>query len=462
MSETVKLPSGKDFIVRYNYSDKESRGVIVLIVISSFSLVAVLGLMAAIAISAFNTRRSKNKHLFIRTHVFAYFLCFLLADFLHAVGSLMNGPWVQARAVIFGDHCTAQAVIKEMADVASAFWTVVIAIHTFCLLVIEIKLRPFVLCTTLVGGWAAIFAITISGPAVRQSSANGPFYGISDYWCWITPNYKAEGITLDYLLMFLAALTAFTLYGLIYLKLRGNLVIKGYRMKFVKVSAEDLAHWREKKFENESLQIAMRMWIYPMAYVVLILPMSIVRFAMWAGHKISVEVSIFASSVFLLMGIVNVTLFLTTRPVLPPESMKIRKISNPTLVKPPSPTESKSGPQHYESGLDPYYAAYFAAQEAEEEAKDLEAAYAETAHTHSPHTHSEYSQHSAHSHQHHFSLYQPPELAYMPRRYNRRCSDSDFLEHHYEHDYYDDRPRHCSMFPATGGGGMPPPPRSYG
>lgn len=85
----------------------------------------------------------------------------------------------------------------------------------------------------------------------------------------------------------MSAFIALILYALIYLKLRGNLVIEKHRPRFVKVSVEDLAHWREKKFQNESLQIAMRMWIYPMAYIVLILPMSIVRFVEWAGHSVS-------------------------------------------------------------------------------------------------------------------------------------------------------------------------------
>lgn len=461
MSDTVKLPNGADFIVRYNYSDKEAHGVIVLIVISAFSMVAVVSLLAGIAISAYNTRTSTNKHLFVKTHVAAYFICFLLSDFLQAIGSLMNATWVREHAVIFGETCTAQGVIKEIADVSSAFWTLVIAIHTFCLLVIEIKLRTFVLWTTLVGGWSAIFAIVISGPAVRETSNRGPFYAISGYWCWISTNYPADGFTLDYLLMFMAALIAFILYALIYLKLRGNMIIEGYHIRFVKVSAEDLAHWREKKFENESLQIAMRMWIYPMAYVILILPMSIVRFVSWGGHQVSLEATIFASAVFLLLGISNVTLFLTTRPVLPPKTMW--KISTPTLVTVAIPTTSSHGP-HYESYLDPYYGSFFAKQD--QEAAQL-TAIEEKFDIHRHSRDSEYSQHSAHSHQHHFSM---PPVAYVRDRDRerdlKRHSDYsfDYDPHHFD-DYeriqrpqHDGHDTHHTSMPAVN----LPPRRWYG
>ena len=45
----------------------------VLVLVSAVSLLAVLGLLAAIFTSAFNTRTSKDQHLFVHTYVAVYF-----------------------------------------------------------------------------------------------------------------------------------------------------------------------------------------------------------------------------------------------------------------------------------------------------------------------------------------------------------------------------------------------------
>lgn len=368
---TTKLPDGSDLVLNLGYSSQEAHGITALVVISCFSLVAVVGLMGAIAISAYNTRSSQDQHLFVRTHVFAYFLCILTCDLLQAIGSVMNSAWIRQGSVSLGDYCTAQAVIKHMADVASAFWSLVIAIHTFCLIVLSIKLRQFVLWTTMFGGWSAIFAVVIAGPASLETYEKGPFFTISGYWCWISPDYAAERITLDYMIMFLSALSSFTLYTLIYLKLRGNLVVDGTKTRFVRVSAEDLANWRTRRLEDESMQIAKQMLLYPIAYVILLLPIAITRFATWGGHEIPFAWTIFSDAVFLCSGFINVTLFLSTRPVLPPKSVRIFKISRIKVVHPTSAREE--GPdEYYSSRNDPYYHGY---QQHKEERKQEVRAY---------------------------------------------------------------------------------------
>jgi len=366
--EKIKLPNGADFILRMAYSSKEAHGVTVLVVISCFSLIAVIGLVGAISLSAYNTRSSMDQHLFVRTHVAAYFMCLLVCDLLQATGSIMNSTWVRQMSVSVGDYCTAQAVIKQMADVATAFWSLVIAIHTFCLLVLQIKLRQFVLWTTLFGGWSAIFAVVIAGPASLETYEKGPFFAISGYWCWISPDYGPERITLDYMIMFLSAAFSFTLYTMIYLKLRGNLILNGWRVRFVRVSAENLANWRGRKLGDESLQIAKQMLLYPIAYVILLFPIAVTRFATWSGHDIPFEATIFSAAVFLCSGVVNVTLFACTRPVLPPKSMRIWRISQPTIVHPPSPKEDGED-EYYSSRNDPYYQGY--SQQKVEQKKDM-------------------------------------------------------------------------------------------
>lgn len=104
----------------------------------------------------------------------------------------------------------------------------VIAAHTFCLLVLEIKLRQFVLWTTLIAGWSFICAVVVGNPAILDTDKRGPFRtrvvikmhycslislldGISGYWCWITDGYKVERITYALICTWLISLAHYTL-----------------------------------------------------------------------------------------------------------------------------------------------------------------------------------------------------------------------------------------------------------
>ncbi|KAF5388860.1 hypothetical protein D9757_005642 [Collybiopsis confluens] len=348
---SIKLPNGEQFLTSLAYTPKELSGVTFLLVVSSLSLGAVIGLLAIISLSAFRTRQYKSEeHLFVRTHVAAYFLSLLVCDLIQSIGSLYNTRWVLLGAVTFDNFCIAQGVLKQMADVGTALWTFIIALHTFCLLVLEVKPNRFTLLATLTAGWFGIFAIVISGPAVLDTVSRGPFFGISGYWCWISDGYQTPRITLDYLFMFLAALLCFVLHGLIHLRLSGHLSVNHWRMSFHKQALERPVG---RLFDDKGMSIAKQMLLYPIAYSVIILPIAVSRFTAWSGHKVSFEGTVFCEAVFLLSGIVNVTLFCTCRQILPPESVVLLKRS----ISKPKPIEDSPVPDNASQDSDPYYAA---------------------------------------------------------------------------------------------------------
>ncbi|KAJ4483678.1 hypothetical protein J3R30DRAFT_3731812 [Lentinula aciculospora] len=352
MSNTtsLKLPNGEWLLTRVAYTSKEDSGVTFLLVVSALSLVAVIGLLSVISLSAFNTRSYKNEeHLFVRTHVAAYFISLLLCDLIQSIGSLYNSRWVNSGAVLLDKYCTAQGVFKQIADVGTALWTIVIAVHTFYLLVLERKPNQFTMFASLIAGWSGIFAIVISGPAVLDTVDRGPFFGISGYWCWISDGYEVPRITLDYLFMFVAAFSCFVLHGLIHLRLRGNMSMKGWRMSFYKQAQERPTG---RHFDDKGMSIARQMLLFPIAYCIIILPIAVSRFAAWNGHIVSFEETVFCETVFLLSGCVNVTLFCTCRQILPPQSMVLlkRSISKPKPIERAEPSDANS-PES-----DPYYA----------------------------------------------------------------------------------------------------------
>ncbi|KAH9888857.1 hypothetical protein C8Q73DRAFT_708429 [Cubamyces lactineus] len=320
------LLDGDAFVLRRPYTASEATGVLILALISCVSATAVVGLLLAIAVSAYNTRHSTSRNLFVRSHVAAYFVSMLVCEVMQTVGSIMNVRWFQQMSVTFEPYCTAQGVLKHLSDVGTAYWSLIIAMNTFWILFLRWKLRRFVLIGALVGGWSAIGAIVSAGPAAIQKAERGPFYAISGYWCWIQDEYPSERITLDYMIMFISALLSFSMYILVFLRLRGNVMLHGWRLsfRFRKGPTDPSA---PKSVDTHAVNIAKGMLLYPLAYTILLLPIALARFAEWSGYTVPFSVTVICDGVFLLSGFVNVVLFLTTRRVLPMNSVLPPSIS---------------------------------------------------------------------------------------------------------------------------------------
>lgn len=319
VTATSVLSNGNREILEVHIFDEERTGILALVITSIFSLITASGLLIAIASSWWNTRKSKDPHLFVRTGVAPYFVSMLVCDVLQSVGSIMNTRWVQSSSVHVGAFCTSQAVMKHVADIGVAIWALVIAFHTFFLLFFSISIPRWASFTTLICANTVVVMLVCLGPTVLDSKTRGPFYGISGYWCWITDEYKSERITMDYMIMFLSAIFSFIFYTLVFLRMRGNIVVNGLdiRLRLAKRKSP-----RGRLFARSyALKIAKQMLLYPIAYTIVILPIAATRFCEWSGRNVPFTVTIFSDIVFLLSGTVNVLLFCATRRILPAQSV---------------------------------------------------------------------------------------------------------------------------------------------
>ncbi|KAJ7500658.1 hypothetical protein B0H11DRAFT_1800569 [Mycena galericulata] len=352
MSEKIQvLPDGTKVLLQVVYTSWEAHGITALVIVSCFSFVAVVGLLTAIALSAFNTRSLPQQHLFLRSHAAAYFISLLICDLIQSSASILNAKWIHDMAVEIGTLCVVQGALKQISDVGLAFWTFIIALHTFCLVFLGITPRPYVVWMTLIGGWSGIGILAMTGPALLDIAHRGPFYSISGYWCWINPDYVDERTTLDYMFMFMAGTFSFVLYTLVFFRMRGNIVVTGTRVTFRKTASSE---WVGQHVESRTMSVARKMLLYPVAYTIVILPIAAARFSEWAGNDVPFEVTIFCDMVFLLSGIVNVTLFTTTRRILPSGSVRLPgfRIDKHAISRPQVPTEYR-----LESGLSSYHEA---------------------------------------------------------------------------------------------------------
>lgn len=310
-----------------HYSPGEARGVGLLVAAGALSLLSVVALLVIMAISAYRTKGSRDDHVFVRTHVAAYFVSLLLCDLAQGIGSLINIAWISNGGVTNNSLCVAQGAIKQTGNVGTALWSFVIAVHTFFLLFYRTKVPDGVCYTTLVVVWCILGGVLSLGPGVLATKEKGPFYGISGLWCWMTSAYPVERYALEYCFMFASAGLSFILYTLVFLRLRGNVNVSGWRFSFQRrhvakgYSNKQYNAVTDPSQNTHVMRVARQMMWYPVAYTILIVPIAAARFASFSGKAVPYEVTIFTATVFMLSGFVNAVLFTATRRVVPASSI---------------------------------------------------------------------------------------------------------------------------------------------
>jgi len=253
------------------------------------------------------------------THVIAYFICLLLANALQAIGSIMNVKWVAERVVEAGTFCSVQGGIKQAGNVGMALWSFMIAMHIFNLLFLRWKSTELGKWLTIGIGWFSVAFIVSIGPLAIQKESIGPYFGPSGYWCWITHLYPQEQTYLEYFFEFLSAGISILLYTGILLRVRGNIIRVKEQWKLRWVAREEswqLAISRDV-IDTSMLRVARRMVWYPVAYSIMLIPVSLARLISFGGHNVPFWATILADTIFNLQGFANVIIFFFLRRFVP-------------------------------------------------------------------------------------------------------------------------------------------------
>ncbi|KAJ8087716.1 hypothetical protein PM082_006553 [Marasmius tenuissimus] len=292
------------------YESYERAGVIVLSVAALLSIIAITFVAVPSIFSAQKTQK---------THIFEYLTCLLIANMIQSVGTAMNLRWVSKNGVTNGAFCVAQGGIKQAGNVATALWTFVLALHLFNILFLRSAVTKVGLWCTLVGGWLLILLLVLLGPLAIQKSSKGPYFGVSGAWCWITNEYPEEQVFLEYFFEFVAASLSFLLYCVILLRVRGNLVhnMGKWQLKFISKTESWRLGFARDLIDSAMLKLAQRMVWLPVAYTLLLIPITITRLTEFSGRRVPFGATIFAAVVFNLTGFVNVVLIVVTRRVFP-------------------------------------------------------------------------------------------------------------------------------------------------
>lgn len=283
------------------------------------------------------------------------FLCsLLLSDLIQGAAFAINFLWAAKGSMYPSVACTAQGSISQVGDLGSAIWSIAIAYYTFSLLFLLKKPPTWLTWAILLAGWTLIIVLPIVGPYVIQNlEVAGPFYAISGAWCWVGDGYQLERFTYVYMWIFFSLFTSLVLYGLVYLRFSGRLVIKEGRLVWNQ-SASGGNSWSFGSFFHRPSRhptsvsgsrpnppmpaipaetngigkhlktISKRLMLYPLVYSIVTVPVAVCRIGTMAGWKPPLPLYIFAGITFSSSGLTNVLLFIATRHSLLRRAMAVR------------------------------------------------------------------------------------------------------------------------------------------
>ncbi|KAG9050692.1 hypothetical protein FS837_003030 [Tulasnella sp. UAMH 9824] len=307
----------------YPYSQDERTGMIALTIIGGISLLSIVGLPLAMLTVArlkpSSNKQSATSPSFLRSQIGIYFLCLLICNFAQSLAGLLSIKWLTSNAVLPATSiCTAQGVMHQFGNVGSALWSLAIAMHTFSLLFLGVgRVSSWACLSTFVIIWFVTGGIVAIGPVLVEDQDKGPFHGLSGPWCWITEEYTGSKLGLEYFWMFFSAIISFILYTLIFLRLRGNIVLEGRSMRFrsrTKPRMSDTCGGHQDT-ESYALKIARRMLWCPVIYTAIVLPVAVCRWIEFGGGDVPLAATFATDGIFLLSGAINVALFSTTRQI---------------------------------------------------------------------------------------------------------------------------------------------------
>lgn len=272
-----------------------------------------------------------------------------LSDTLQSIGFQLNYNWLLTDSVQLGGICNTQGFMINFGDVAAALWSLIIAIHTYCILAVQrhIEVQRCLMPVLMLGVWGSAFVVSILGPTVL-GSADKPFYTLSGAWCWISPDYAQYRMGFHYGIMLFCATALLVIYAVLIVTLRKRISFSQNQMTDVTSyhpsmqihsgairqpsirpltigspvqlalpqRGPSLYLYRRRQTRTPTHPVdaaAKKMLFYPIAYIIVIFPLAFCRIAADAGIHISFPVTVACGTVFACAGLVNGLVYSLTR-----------------------------------------------------------------------------------------------------------------------------------------------------
>ncbi|KAI3317987.1 hypothetical protein HD806DRAFT_352156 [Xylariaceae sp. AK1471] len=225
------------------------------------------------------------------------FVNLLLADLQQATAFALSTSWVVQDGIAVGTGvCFAQGLFVSVGDLASSCFMSAIAIHTFYSIVHGYRPPHRVLYFYILLIWIFVYLISLLPVAGTMNGASaGGFFVRAGAWCWVNQAYGDIRLLTHYIFIFIAIILSWVLYTAIFISLRRQ------------QRRGDLAEAKNSGYHHPAFLI------YPIIYLLCILPLAVGRVATMAGKDPPLGYFCFAGALVASNGWLDVLLFTSTR-----------------------------------------------------------------------------------------------------------------------------------------------------
>ncbi|TCD64902.1 hypothetical protein EIP91_003438 [Steccherinum ochraceum] len=303
------------------FQDGEQTGLIAVIVCAVFSFLAINFVWIRMVYTLVSARWKNEKkvskympeHVFFRTQLGGYIASLLLSNAISCVGSMINATWVEEAGITIGSVCTTQGATIQIGDLATAYFTAAIAVHTFCTLALKNRLPYYCAWIAIALGWSLT---GVSG--IIPSVLPNHIFGTDGAMCGIALHFPAVQLLVHLVPVLAATLIASVFYALVFLNVRGTLVFKGS----VRFNFHPEERWRQQDEQAEYVKfvaaVAKSMLIFPIVYIILMTPHIIISMIETSGRAAPFSAKVFAVSCAVLLGVFNVMVLYNTLRIMGP------------------------------------------------------------------------------------------------------------------------------------------------
>jgi len=267
------------------------QGLVPVALCAMLSVISVTVLLGFITFRFISWRRYNTEHVRYNQYIILIYNL-LLADLQQSIAFSISFHWLRLDKILAPTgSCFAQAGFLHLGDVASGFFVLAIAMHTWLSVVkgYRMSYRWFVVAILLI--WMAALILTILGPAMYGNR----FFGRAGAWCWVSAEFENERLYFHYLWIFIFEFGTIAIYGHIVYYLRGR-IGRTVNSDTTKIS-------RATKF----------MVLYPAVYVILTLPIAVGRMVAMAGTETPDIVFCVVGTLLTSCGWIDALLYTLTR-----------------------------------------------------------------------------------------------------------------------------------------------------
>ncbi|OJJ42901.1 hypothetical protein ASPZODRAFT_1235751 [Penicilliopsis zonata CBS 506.65] len=295
------LPRDRSWLSQYNIGGPlpvdQRHGLLAITIMALGSTLATVGLLIFITYRLIFWRKSFSRYIGYNQYIVLIYNL-ILADLQQSLAFLICLKWLKDNEIEADTAaCFLQGLWLQIGDPGSGLFVFAIAVHTFLLVIWGHKLRYRMFVASIVGIWVFILILLLIPLATHGRDVFVP----STTWCWINAKYEPMRLWTHYLWIFLAEFGTVCLYAIMFFQLRHRIAQSAI---LGSAHIESLKRLR---------RVVGYMVIYPIAYLILSLPLAAGRMALARGDSPSVLYFCVAGAMMTSSGMVDVTLYTLTR-----------------------------------------------------------------------------------------------------------------------------------------------------